>query len=76
MIERTISDLFQKIGRTWNLKGGRTVIPTDNDVEEALDEAARILYNEPIGHRLEIGGLIIEKRPQGHDVYVLVGNYQ
>lgn len=76
MIESLISEIFQRIEHYWNIKGGKRVIPDDNDVERALDEAAKVLYNENIGERLEVGGLIIEKRPVGHDVYCYLGNYQ
>jgi len=75
VLERLISDWFRQNGWTWNLKDGGTVIPSDNDVEKALDEAARILYNEKPGTKLQVGRLIIEKRHVGHDVYVYYGEY-
>lgn len=75
MLERIISEFFEKNKWTWNLKTGRRV-PTDNDVEDALDEAARILYNEEDGTQLEVGRLIIRKKHNGHDVFMYVGDYQ
>ena len=76
MIERLIHYVFTQRDHRWHLKGGKEIVPSENDVEEALDEAARILYTRDIGDQLNVGGLIIEKRPIGHDVYVYVGNYQ
>lgn len=74
MLESTIAEWFKKNHWTWNLKGGQRV-PSETDVEDALDEAARILYNETDGAQLEVGRLIIKKKPTGHDVYVYVGEY-
>lgn len=74
MLERIISDWFKKNNWTWNLKRG-TVSPSETDVEDALDEAARILYNETDGTQLEVGRLIVKKKHDGHDVYMYVGEY-
>lgn len=76
MLETRIADMLKAVGIQWNLKGGKRVQPTEEDVEKALDEAARVLYNGSIGDRLDVAGLIIEKMPNGHDVYVYVGTYQ
>lgn len=76
MINFLISQLFKQLGHTWTLTNGNVVTPTDNDVERVLDEAARQLYNEEVGSRLNVGGLIIEKRENDHDVYIYVGSYQ
>lgn len=75
-LEDELSDFFEKRGWTWNLKGGRVVTPSAQDIEAALDEAARLLYNEPVGTQLEVGRLIIKKQPRGHDVYIFVGPYE
>jgi hypothetical protein len=74
MLEQTISKWFAKNKWTWNLKTGAK-IPSEEDVEQALDEAARVLYNEHDGTQLEVGRLIIKKKPNGHDVYMYVGEY-
>lgn len=74
MLEKIISEWFRKNNWTWNLKSG-TVSPSETDVEDALDEAARILYNENVGAQLEVGRLIIKKKHTGHDVYMYVGEY-
>jgi hypothetical protein len=75
MIVQMIVETFQRIGHTWTV-GGKTVEPTDDDVEKTLDEAVRILYTRPVGQQLEVGGIIVEKRPHGHDVWVYLGNYK
>ena len=77
MTETLINYVFTKRNHRWNLKGERVgIIPTETEITEALDEAARVLYDEPVGSRLEVGGLVIVKRPRTHDVYVYVGDYQ
>lgn len=76
MLEAYLAEIFAREGWTWNLKGGVTRVPTEEDVEAALDEAARLLYNEPVGTQLEVGRLIIKKLPRGHDVYVYAGPYE
>ena len=75
MIQMLVADLFAKIGHKWNTDKGRVVV-TDDDVTIVLDHAAKRLYDGAVGDQLEVGGLIIEKRETGHDVYVYVGNYQ
>lgn len=75
MIEEIISEFFARQGWTWHLKKGRVVTPTENDVLAAFDEAARLLTNEPVGTRLSVGRLIIEKKTLGHDVYMYVGEF-
>jgi hypothetical protein len=75
MIVQMIVETFQRIGHTWTV-GGKTVEPTDDDVEKTLDEAVRMLYTRPVGQQLEVGGIIVEKRPHGHDVWVYLGNYK
>lgn len=75
-LEDELAATFTRNGWTWNLKGGKTVIPSSDDIEAALDEAARLLYNEPMGTQLEVGRLIIKKQPRGHDVYIYAGPYE
>lgn len=75
MLEEFISKHFRTNGWTWKLKKGE-VTPSETDVTEALDEAARLLYNSPTGTQLEVGRLIIIKTSTGHDVYVLAGSYE
>lgn len=76
MIEYDISELFARLGYTWTLKSGRVIVPDEDDVERFLDEAAKHLHNEPVGTRLSVGKMIIEKTATGHDVYVYTGSYQ
>jgi len=75
VVEQIISEFFADRGWTWNLKRGRMVTPSESDVQAALDEAAKQLYNQPVGTQLEVGRLIIQKKHTGHDVYVYVGEY-
>lgn len=74
-LESDIAQAFEREGWTWNLKKGE-VVPSEEDIEAALDEAARVLYNEPVGSILTVGRLIIEKKHRGHDVYVYAGAYE
>ena len=77
MIASLTAEIFDRIGHFWYLDGGDTTItPSEDDVTKVLDSAAVALYDGVVGDRLEVGGLIIEKADKGHDVYVLVGNYQ
>jgi hypothetical protein len=75
-LEQDIAEIFAKHQWTWNLKGGRTTVPEIDDIEAALDEAARLLYNEEPGTELEVGRLIIKRLHNGFDVYVYAGKYE
>lgn len=75
MIANIIADVFMRIGQTWRI-GGMNLQPQEDEVEIILDEAAKKLYNEDLGARFEMGGLIVEKREGGHDVYCYVGSYE
>lgn len=74
-LEDELAAWFAKNGWTWHLKGDREVVPSPWEIEAALDEAARMLYNEEVGTQLEVGRLIIKKLHKGHDVYIYVGQY-
>lgn len=75
-IEDELAATFSYHGWTWSIKDKGSVVPSAVDIEAALDEAARLLYNEPVGTQLEVGRLIIKKQPRGHDVYVYAGPYE
>lgn len=75
MIEE-LARIFRKNGWTWSLKDRGHIVPGEEELQAALDEAARILYPEPVGTQLDMGGLIIVKRNLGHDVYVFAGPYE
>lgn len=76
-LESDLAEVFEKNGWKWNVKGSpEGIIPDEEDIEAALDEAARILYNEQVGAQLSVGRLIIQKRHTGFDVYVFAGAYQ
>lgn len=76
MLEAEIADHFQKNEFTWKLKGEGLVLPSETDILDALDEAARVLYDEEVGTQLEVGRLIIIKTHTGHDVYAYFGTYK
>lgn len=71
-----IARMFRKNGWTWSIMGKGSVVPDEDDIDAALDEAARVLYNHPVGTSLEVGRLIIQKKDRGHDVYLFVGEYE
>lgn len=75
-LEDDIADIFKKNDWKWNIKGSGPIVPDVWDIEAALDEAARVLYNEEVGAQLEVGRLIIKKLPRGHEVYVYTGTYE
>lgn len=68
-----LADHFKKNGWVWSLKGRGKVVPTEEDLQKALDEAQRILYSSTDGNMLQIGRLIVIKQDTGLDVYVLAG---
>lgn len=76
-LESDLADTFKRHGWVWKIKGHPDgIIPTEDDIEAALDEAARLLYNETVGTQLEIGRLIIKRKHDGFDVYIYAGPYQ
>ena len=75
MIPDLVSEVFARIGHLWKVEGG-WIIPGEEDVAEVLTEATKVLYDGDTGDRLEVGGIIIEKVSDGHDVYVFVGNIE
>lgn len=75
MIEQLISEVLDRINHLWKI-GGELKQPSTEDVARVLDKAAGELYDRPIGTRLEIGGIIIDKQANGHTVYVYCGDYK
>jgi len=74
-LESELADTFKSHGWTWKV-GPLHVVPDEDDLLAVLDEAAKALYNEPVGAQLEVGRLIIKKKHRGHDVYVFAGPYE
>lgn len=70
---KVITDYFEAMEWTWKLKGGRVIVPREDDVEKVLDKCIEDLYDEPIGSTLFTGRLIVRKETNCHDVYMLVG---
>lgn len=75
-LESDIVETFVKNDWKWKMKGGRHETPSEDDVLAALDEAARLLYSEPVDTQIVMGRLIIRKKEIGHDVYLFAGPYQ
>lgn len=75
-IEKTVADWFKQNNFHWSLLNKGRVVPDEADVESVLDEAARVLYNEPPGTYLSVGRLIIERTESGHNVYMFIGSYE
>lgn len=71
-----IKSILEATDRMWSIKGKGYIVPNEDDIEKTLDIAAAQLYDRPVGTRLSVGGLIIERLPQGFDVYVHVGKYK
>lgn len=71
-----IQHIFDKTDRLWKLSDGAYIEPEISDIETVLDDVAAKLYAEPVGSRLTVGGMSIEKTETGFDVYVYVGTYK
>lgn len=74
MIADMIASLFAELQHVWKI-GSDYSVPTAEDVQTVLDEAAKVLYDRPVGDRFEMGGIIIERRPGGFQAYVSLGYY-
>lgn len=75
MLEAELSKHLKDKDITWHLKEGGHVSPSETDVLDALDEAARVLYALEGQHELEVGGLIIQQTTDGFDVFAYFGSY-
>lgn len=74
-VERIVANWFKENDFQWVVKNKGRVVPDEADIELVLDEAARVLYNEPVGSYLSVGRLIVERTEDGHSVYMYVGDY-
>lgn len=75
MLVEELARRFRVNGWTWTVRGREDVVPEESHIQAALDEAVKMLYDEPVGAQLEVGRLIIQKKHTGHDVYMFVGEY-
>lgn len=76
MLERELADHFQKNEFMWKMKDDKYIIPSEKDIEQALDKAAALLYDSPIGSQIEVGRLIVKKiSGERYDVYAHFGSY-
>lgn len=73
-----IASKFAENGWTWSLKGRGHVVPDEDDVEAALDNAARVMYDmDPDENpQIHVGRLIIKKHNNTHEVYLYVGDFE
>lgn len=74
IVAEKIHDWFKTNKWTWKISG-ESVEPGLDDIEKMLDEAAKTLYDEPVGTQLEVGRLIVKKLHRGHEVYIFVDEY-
>jgi hypothetical protein len=74
-LESELAEQFKRNDWKWTLLGVPS-IPDEQDILNALDDAAKDLYTEPVGAELHFGRLIIRKKHRGFDVYCFVGQYE
>lgn len=65
-----IAQFFQQAGYEWKFKDGRHTVPTQEDIEEAVQGYIDVLANEPDLTQVEGGRLIVQKHENFYDVYV------
>lgn len=70
MLAQRLASLFEERQYTWKIDGQLSV-PSENDIQDVIDEAQNRLKTKPMGTWLEIGRLIFVKSPDNLDVYVL-----
>lgn len=67
-------DIITDLGYTWRIDGVLR-LPTQKDLDQVLDRAKQILYDEPIPSQIEIGRLIIRQtRPGKFEHYLFMGD--
>ena len=74
-IAEQVQQVFDWNYHTWTVQGREGHRPTVDDIERTLDQAYKVLYDEPEGTTLEVAGLIIKKNTDTLDVFVHVGEY-
>lgn len=68
-----IASLMIDYGYHWKIDGGLK-IPTSGDIQDTLDRAVKVLYDKEPEDQLEVGRLIIKKRPGDiYDVFLMLG---
>lgn len=72
-----LAETFAEHGWTWSLKGRGHVVPDADDIEIALDTAAKLMYDEDPEENPQVvmGRLIIQKTGRTHHVYLYVGDF-
>jgi hypothetical protein len=76
MVEEELARVFRKNGWKWKTKGNPDgIVPDEDDITAALEEAAKNLATLPAGAQCIVGRLIVVKTHKTNDVYVYVGEY-
>jgi hypothetical protein len=75
MQTKDVVKMLTDAGVMWTTDSG-TVEPNEDDLQLILDKMGLMLYGEPVGTQLTVAGLMMERRPLGHDLYVFAGNYE
>jgi hypothetical protein len=65
-----VAQFFQQAGYEWKFKDGRHTVPTQEDIEEAVQNFMDVLADEPSLTQVEGGRLIVQKQGNFYDVYV------
>lgn len=70
-----LHEMFIQLGYQWKI-GGKMETPTPKDLEQTLDRAKVVLYDEPVPSQIEFGRLIIRRHTDNKfDVYLHLGDY-
>lgn len=70
-----IADHFVLRNWQWTFDG-ESRIPTSEEVAGNLDKSIAVLYNEPEGTSLQVGGMIIHKSAGHYDIYAHFGEWK
>lgn len=72
---RLLHKIFRVLDYEWKLDDGRVIVPTEEDLQEGVDKAMKVLYDEPVPSQAEFGGLIVRRKADNKfDIYLKIGN--
>ncbi len=72
-IASDLHDIFVKKGYLWKV-GSERRIPSEDDINKALDRIRFVLDNEDDAGSLEVGRIRVQKTDAGMEVYVYIGD--
>lgn len=75
MNQNEIADLYRKHGYSWKFSDGQR-IPNGEEIQKTIFAAIDALKDEDDNTQLEVGRLIVKKRGQFFDVFMMVAEYQ